>query len=424
MPEAIEDLIPFLNNSPTAIHAALEIEQRLLAQGYEKLFEGKKWNLQKGKKYFVAREGAISLFHLPKNMCNSCLMLAAHTDSPALKIKPNPQIQKENITFLCTEVYGGPILSSWLNRDLAIAGKIIFLNQEDVVEQQPIYLKDIRLTIPQLSIHLDREVNEKGTLINKQDHLNAILGLNLSSENQLEKILKSKYLFKSLLAMDLFLVPIESAAFFGIDKELLSSYRIDNLVSVHAALKAMLSSEPQHDRLDMAVFWDHEEVGSRSHEGAFGSFADDVMQRIYSFYAMNEEDKIIMKSDSLCISIDMAHAFHACYESKFEPSHKAFLGKGVAIKYNSDQRYATNANTASRIIKHCQQHNLPYQNYLSRSDMACGSTVGPLVSHHLGIKTVDIGCAQLSMHSTREVISRQDYQDLVRLLMLMLQERA
>ena len=417
MPTAIEDLKHFLDHSPTALHAVKEMGNRLALKDYLPLQEDKPWNLEQGKNYFVCRNGSFCAFRMPTEKITRYVILAAHTDSPSLKLKPYPESTKDNMTLLAAEVYGGPLLSSWLNRDLGIAGKVVITNKKGEIEEKLVMIDESPLCIPQLAIHLDREVNEQGPLFNKQEHLKAIAGLDLPRGKVLETLLRRSLSFDTLLSFDLFLTPIEPARYTGINSEFLSSYRIDNLASAHAALTAFghCTKSPE-DTLQTLICWDHEEIGSKTLEGAYGTFLDDVIKRIVKAYDMSTEEKLIAKAKSLCISLDMAHAMHPGYEAKQDSQHTPVLGKGIAIKYNADYKYATSSSSAAFILKECQQLHLHCQAFTSRSDMPCGSTVGPISAHHLGIKTIDIGCPQLSMHSARELMACQDYTDLCVLL--------
>ncbi len=426
MSHILTDLKTFLDASPTSWHAVKEIGNRLAMREFQPLHEDEKWHLELGKKYFVARGGALCAFSLPSKLPEKALILAAHTDSPGLKLKPLPAFQNANMIQFGVEVYGSPLLSSWLNRDLALAGRVIVTNNAGHAEERLVYLDDALLFIPQLAIHLDREVNEKGLHLNKQEHLCPIVGLSeefVSGIDVLEKLLRRHLSFHSLLSFELFLVPYESACFLGFENELLASYRMDNLASVHAAISAMGMLEKSSDHvLQMASFWDNEEIGSRSKEGAGSPFLSDMLQRIGYNLKMNAEDLILLKNKSLCVSIDMAHALNPNYPKRHEPHHTPLLGKGIAIKYNADQKYASNAVSSAVIVQACKALHLAFQSYVNRSDMPCGSTVGPLIAQNTGINTVDIGCPQLSMHSIREVIAGQDYIDMVRLLSHLLQQ--
>ncbi len=426
MSHILTDLKAFLDTSPTSWHAVKEIGNRLAIREFQPLHEEEKWHLELGKKYFAVRGGALCAFSLPERRPEQALILASHTDSPALKLKPMPAYRTANMTQFGVEVYGSPLLSSWLNRDLALAGRVVIMTAAGHPEERLVYLDDALLFIPQLAIHLDREVNEKGLHLNKQGHLSPIVGLSDeqgSPLDALEKLLRRHLSFHSLLSFELFLVPHESSRFVGFENEMLASYRIDNLVSVHASLSALgMQEKPSPHVLQMGLFWDNEEIGSRSKEGAASPFLNDILQRIGHSLNIDAEEILLLKNKSLCVSIDMAHALNPNYPKKHEPHHIPLLGKGIVLKYNADQKYASNALSAAVIVHACQTLNLPYQSYVCRSDIPCGSTVGPLVATGTGINTVDIGCPQLSMHSIREVMANQDYLDMVTLLSHLLQE--
>lgn len=426
MSHILTDLKAFLDASPTSWHAVKEIGNRLAMREFHPLNEEEKWHLELGKKYFVARGGALCAFSIPEMLPKEALILASHTDSPALKLKPMPAFQKANMTQFGVEVYGAPLLSSWLNRDLALAGRVVITNGSGIPEERLVYLDDALLFIPQLAIHLDREVNEKGLHLNKQEHLCPIVGLSdefISSMDVLEKLLRRHLSFHSLLSFELFLVPHEASRFLGFENEMLASYRIDNLAGVHASLSAIgMQEKPAQKALHMAFFWDNEEIGSRSKEGAASPFLSDMLQRIGYSLNIDAEELLLIKNRSLCVSIDMAHALNPNYPKKHEPHHIPLLGKGIVLKYNADQKYASNALSAAVIVHACRELNLPFQQYVCRSDIPCGSTVGPIVAQGTGINTVDIGCPQLSMHSIREVMAGQDYVDMVRLLAHLLQK--
>lgn len=425
MSDILADFKAFLDASPTSWHAVKEIGNRLAIRDFIPLDESEKWHLEPGKKYFIERGGALCAFVLPQSPPQRAMIFAAHTDSPALKLKPLPAFQKANMTQFGVEVYGSPLLTSWLNRDLTLAGRIVITNGKEP-EERLVFLDDTTLVIPQLAIHLDREVNEKGLLLNKQDHLCPIVGLTEESKSPLdalEKLLRRHVSFRNLLSFELFLIPQEPAHFAGMENEFLASYRLDNLTSVHAALAAMGKlQKPSKEVLQMAFFWDHEEIGSCSKEGAESPFFHEVLQRIGYCLKISAEDILVLKNNAVCISIDMAHALNPNYPKKHDPQHAPLLGKGVVLKHNANQKYASNALSSAIVTHACNVLKLPLQSYVCRSDIPCGSTVGPVVASGTGINTVDIGCPQLSMHSVRELMACQDYLDLVRLLTHLLQE--
>ncbi len=419
MSDIVADLTQFLDRSPTSWHAVQEASRRLIAAKAVRLHEGDKWKLEKNKRYFVERGGSICAFSLPAKAPEKMTIIAAHTDSPALKLKPNPEIVAEPYHLLETEIYGGPLLSSWFNRDLAIAGRVVFEDKQGKTQEKLIYLPESPLFIPQLAIHLDREVNDKGLMIDKQDHLRAIFTLDKSKKNLLEPFLKKHVPFEEILSFDLFLVPIEKARFLGVSDEMIASYRLDNLSSSHACLNAWAKAPINHS-LQIAILWDAEEIGSRTSDGAASTFMDDVLQRIKAFYDLSVEDYIRMKTESLCVSVDVAHAFNPNHAKKYDPLHQLIPGQGIAIKYNADKKYVTDAKTAAPVISACRKAKLPYQSFASHSNFSSGSTIGPIFAHTMGIPTVDIGCAIFSMHSTREVMAVKDHLDMCQLLTALL----
>lgn len=420
MPHILEDFCNFLDASPTAWHAIQETGNRLASIDAIPLDEGEKWKLEKNQRYFVTRGGSICAFSLPKQAPSKIIILAAHTDSPALKIKPNPSVVTGSFHQLSTEVYGAPVLHSWFNRDLAIAGRIVYETTEGKIEEQLIFMDETLLFIPQIALHLEREINDKLN-IDKQDHLRPIFTLKNDESDALESLLRKQVAFKHMLSFDLFLVPVEKARSLGISDEFLASYRLDNLASSHACITAWANST-LNDTLQMCVLCDAEEIGSRTHDGAASTFVHDILKRICAFYNLSEEDFLCMKSRSLCISVDVAHAFNPNFARKYDPKHHLIPGQGIAIKYNADKKYVTDSTTAAPVVSACKSLNLPYQSYVTHSNVLSGSTIGPIFAHTLGIPTVDIGCAIFSMHSAREVMALKDHLDMCQLLTSLLQK--
>jgi aspartyl aminopeptidase len=415
MSDILKDLTHFLDRSPTSWHAVQEAARRLTSAKAIHLQENEKWKLEKNKRYFVQRGGSICAFSLPKKAPEKMTIVAAHTDSPALKLKPNPEIVAEPYHLLETEMYGGPLLSSWFNRDLAVAGRVVFEDKKGKCQEKLIFIEESPLFIPQLPIHLDREVNDEGLKIDKQDHLRPIFTLAKDKKNLLEPFLKKYVPFEEILAFDLFLVPIEKARLLGTSEEMLAAYRLDNLSSSHACLQAFAKA-PQTDDLQICILCDAEEIGSRTSDGAASTFMHDVLHRIRAFYDLSAEDYIRMKTDSLCVSVDVAHAYNPNHAKKYDPQHQLIPGQGIAIKYCADKKYGTDAKTAAPVISACRKGKLHYQSHASHSNLSSGSTIGPILAHTMGIPTVDIGCAIFSMHSTREVMSVKDHLDMCQLL--------
>ena len=413
----LEKFVHFLNRSPTVYHASREVGSMLAEADFTPIYEGEKWDLNPGESYFVIREDTlIAAFTLPKKKPSSTIIIATHIDSPALKIKPEAHAEPGR---LYTEAYGAPLLHTWFDRDLAIAGRIITLSKNGECESQVVYLDDYPVIIPALAIHLDRTANEKGLKIQKQDHLRAMYTLSKKGKTLIE-CLHRHHSFKKLLSYDLYLVPIEKAAFLGFESEFISSYRIDNLSSAFAALEALLTAKANPGVIQMALFWDHEEIGSKTYAGADTTFVTEILERISLKYKMNKEDLFRLKSRSFCLSCDAAHAFHPNFSDKFDPENTPHLGKGPAIKYSP--RYATTAATAAPLIHLAAKHKIPLQSYASHSDLPTGSTVGAMMAANLGIPTVDLGIACWAMHSIRETIAAEDEVWLTKLLKLTLEE--
>jgi len=417
----IEDFLAFINASPTAWHAVERVQERLNRSGFEELREEDSWTIQPGKAYYVIRNGStLCAFITPEKPPQRALLMASHTDSPGFKLKPRSEIRKSEMILLGTEIYGSPLLSSWLNRDLGIAGRVIYTNPQGKIVETLVQLDQHPVIIPQLAIHLDREVNEKGLLLNKQDHFNALAALSsqeTSREPYLETMLRQHIDFRELLGADLFLYPLEKARFLGYQNQMISSYRLDNLASLHAVLSALEKSlAPHQTELKMMICWDNEEIGSQTMHGAGSPFLTEILERVLSSYGQSREDLFRLMRRSLCISIDVAHALNPNYVEKHDPQHQIILGKGVVIKTNAQHRYASDAKTIAPLQALAKHKNIPLQYFASRNDIPCGTTIGPIHAALSGMPTVDIGCGILSMHSCRELISCQDQLSLIQLI--------
>lgn len=417
----IADLMTFLDASPTAWHAAESAKSRLKASSFLEISGHNRWNIKPQQRYVLLHNGtSLCAFVTPKKMPKRIRLLASHTDSPALKLKPQPEIRRFGSILLGVEIYGSPLLTSWLNRDLGIAGQILYEDRQGQLKNSLVICDRYPVTIPQLAIHLDREVNEKGLLLNKQEHLNALAGLERDFDSDfsfLESLLRECVDFKRLIAHDLMLFPLEKARLVGFQDAFLASYRIDSLASLHAAMAALLKqSAPLEDEIKMILFWDNEEVGSSTAQGAQSPFFTQVLERIVEGFRGTREDYFCLINQSVCLSIDLAHALHPNYPERSDPSHSPKLGEGIVLKSNAGQRYATNALSSLPVRVIAANNKIPMQTFVSRNDMPCGSTIGPLLAAQSGMAAADIGCGQLSMHSCRELLACQDQIDMCRLL--------
>lgn len=422
MAKKTDALLHFLERSPTPWHAIAEATSQLKQEGFKELSEQEPWKLSAGGRYYVTRNGSsLCAFVIPRQFPTKALLVASHTDSPGFKLKPNAEFRKENMILLGVEIYGSPLLASWLNRDLGIAGRVFYSDHSGHLQEALVRLDTSPVILPQLALHLDRSVNDDGVVLNKQQQLAVLAALvedKNSRESYLEKQLK-KILPEHLqiLSSDLFLFPLDPPKYVGEKKQMISGYRIDNLTTVHAGLEAICHSKTPHKTtLNMLALWDNEEIGSSTAQGAGSPFFDRVFERILLALKGNREDYFRLMSSSLCVSVDMAHALHPNYEDKHEPRHPLLMQGGIALKFSAQHRYASDAASTAEIVALCDQHNLPIQRFVTRGDIPAGTTIGPIHAAHTGMRTVDIGCPQLSMHSCRELAACRDYEELCVLL--------
>jgi aspartyl aminopeptidase len=412
----LADLISFLGASPTPFHAVDEGRRRLEAGGFRRLDETERWDKLSAGAYYVTTTGTNLLaFRLPASGHRTEFrIIGAHTDSPNLRLKPSPEYTSEGYTQLGVEVYGGVLLNSWLDRDLGLAGRVLVREQGGLIGSRLVRLEQPLLRVPQLAIHLDREVNDKGLVLNKQEHLAPVLGLEGSDAGALASLVAEHAQLASaddVVGHELMLFDLTPPAVGGQGHEFLFSARLDNLAMCHAALTA-LASATTTDAIAVIALFDHEEVGSASAAGAGSS----VLPRILERLVPDREAFHQACARSTCISADMSHAVHPNYASRHEPRHKPKINGGPVIKTNTQQRYATTAATAAMFADLCRQEDVPVQHYAHRTDLPCGSTIGPITSTLLGIPTVDVGNPMLSMHSAREMAGTRDPEMMTRVL--------
>jgi len=411
----VQQLLQFINESPTPWHVCQSVTQQLVENGFKEVPENRPWRLESGKGYFCTRDDAsVFAFRTPElpSAQSASLWIGAHTDSPCLKLKPNPARFHEGYHLLSIEVYGGAILRTWLDRDLHFGGKLVFKNSEGVIGSRLVEGEPI-VRIPELAIHMNRDVNEEGK-INAQTHLVPVLGLESSD-------FKFRYYLESFLEpgeefldFDLMLYDSQDASLAGTHSEFISAPRLDNLAMVHAGLRTLLDTPSHATRFQGTVFFNHEEVGSESRSGAASDFFINMIERCYLGLGLTREMFLASLPDSLLVSADMAHAVHPAFTEKHDPSHKPHINKGPVIKRNAKQRYATTAETAARFKSWCRQCSLPVQEFVSRNDSPCGSTIGPLASAASGMPTVDVGNPMLAMHSIRELSGSVDHEAIIR----------
>lgn len=415
-------LLDFIDQSPSPWHAVENVANQLKAHGFKNLRENEPWQFKKGGKYFVVRDGgSIIAFALGQAALaeSGFRILGAHTDSPGLRLKPKAAYSTEGLAQLGVEVYGGPILATFTDRDLSLAGRVVIQTTQGL-ESRLIRIDQAIARLPNLAIHMNREVNEKGLVLNKQTGLPLIFGHAANSDTAkqlLNETLAGKLAIpaSAIVSWDLAFYDIQKGSFWGLEQEFIADSQLDNLASCHAGLEALLSSETPQATAICALF-DHEEVGSESATGAGGSFLLDVIERICHSTGLTQEDKLRSFANSFFISADMAHAFHPNHAGSYEPCHHVQVNHGPVIKTNANQRYSTNAVTAARFIQLCDKAGAPYQQYAHRTDLGCGSTIGPIMAAQLGIATVDVGNPMWAMHSIRESAGVLDHAAMIAVL--------
>ncbi len=404
----IDDLLAYLHASPTPFHAVAEGRGRLEAAGFRALAETAAWDQLAAGKYYVTTTGTnLFAFVLPAaaEARRAFRIVGAHTDSPNLRLKPNAAYTTEGYAQLGVEVYGGALLNSWLDRDLGLAGRVFVRGEGGALREHLVRIDRPIARVPQLAIHLDREVNDKGLVLNRQEHLAPILGL-LASGAALDELIAEAagVAAAQITARELMLYDLAVPTRGGVRGELIFSARLDNLAMCHASLSAMVAAPGAPGVIPVIALFDHEEVGSDSAAGAGSAVLPRLLERLLP----SREAFHQACARSTCISADMAHAVHPNYASRHEPRHKPQLNGGPVIKTNAQQRYATTATTAALFAQLCADEDVPVQHYAHRTDLPCGSTIGPITSTLLGIPTVDVGNPMLSMHSARELGGAED----------------
>ena len=402
-----DELLTFLSKSPTPFHAVKNMSAQLEKGGFKKLDESECWKItEPGRYYAVRNQSSIIAFARGNNdtLKAGIRLIGAHTDSPCLRVKPNPTIHKSSYLQVGVEVYGGVLLNPWFDRDLSLAGRVTY-SAGSAMSSSLINFDTPIGIIPSLAIHLDRKANESRS-INAQKHLPPVLmqaDEHTTFESLLEKRLYEEHHIEGkILGHELSFYDVNPANLVGMNNEFIASARLDNLLSCFVGLKSLLLADDTYTCV--MVCNDHEEVGSSSNQGALGPFLRNVIERLFP----NREELLRIMARSFLISTDNAHGIHPNYADKHDTNHGPLLNKGPVIKINANQRYATNSITQAYFARVCDQNGIPYQKFVNRSDLSCGSTIGPLTSTELGVKTIDIGLPTFGMHSVRELGGAQD----------------
>lgn len=416
----LERLLSFLQVSPTPWHATSNMSRRLEQAGYRRLEETQAWQVKPGERVYVTRnDSSIIALQLPKEKLTALRMIGAHTDSPGLRLKPNAALSQQGWLQLGVEVYGGALLAPWFDRDLGLAGRVHVRRSDGRLQGVLINVERPIAIIPSLAIHLDREANN-GRAINPQTQMVPVLLQGGGKQEFTELLVRWLYEQHGLenvevLDFELALYDVQPPACVGINGELIASARLDNLLSCFIGLEALLASDGTQGAVLVAN--DHEEVGSASACGAQGPFLADVLRRVNEPLGhAGEEGFIRLIQSSRMISCDNAHALHPNFADKHDAAHGPEINGGPVIKVNANQRYATNSATAAMFRELCREAGVPVQTFVTRADMACGSTIGPITATELGVPTLDVGVAQWGMHSIRETAGSHDISRLTRVL--------
>lgn len=412
----LSDLAAFVQASPSSFHAVAESARRLTAAGFAELAEIDAWPSAAGR-YFAIRDGAIIAWITPVGAIGTTpfRILGAHTDSPGFTLKPKPTTAAHGWLQAGVEVYGGPLFNSWLDRELEFAGRLVFDDGSIALVRTGPFLR-----FPQLAVHLDRTVNTEGLVLNPQHHLNPVIGVGEIADGDVVDHLASLAGRGGgqVAGYDIVTADTAEPRVFGVNGALFASGRLDNLSSVHAGLVALIavgtpdetSAPVSKAAPSISVFaaFDHEEVGSATRSGAAGSFLESVLTRIGGVADARESDRARAFAGSWCLSADAGHAVHPNYAERHDPVNRPMVNHGPLLKINANQRYATDALGAAEWARSCRQAGVDYQEFVSNNSLPCGSTIGPITATRLGIRTVDVGIALLSMHSARELCGVDD----------------
>jgi aspartyl aminopeptidase len=425
--DLVADLLAFIDRSPSPYHAVQESRRRLASAGFRELSEAETWELSSGDARVVVRgDGSLLAFQIGSDVPAAAgfQIIGAHTDSPNLRLKPQADVRAHGYQQLGVEVYGGALLHTWLDRDLSLAGRVVLASPGGPRSELVDFARPL-LRIPSLAIHLQRELRSEGLKLNEQLHLAPLVGLDGVPE--LRELIASELRARGhasaraddVLAFDLMTSDAQPAAVGGARGEFVFAPRLDNLASCHAAVTALAhaSRNPLPAFTRAIVLYDHEEVGSRTAEGAAGNLLSGGLERIAAAVKGGEPQGLARAlARSFLISADMAHAVHPNYADKHEAAHRPLLGRGPVIKRNANASYASDATTAARFAALCAECGISPQHYVVRSDLPCGSTIGPISAARVGIPCVDVGNPMLAMHACRETAASADVEPMTRVL--------
>ena len=407
--ELVNDLLTFIEHSPTAFHAVANIAKELEASGRTRLSEGEKWELEAGKGYFVTRNmSSVIAFDVPEGEADSFRMIAAHSDSPTFKVKENAELSvRGKYTQLNVEKYGGMLFAPWFDRPLSLAGRVL-VKTETGMEARLIDIDRDLLVIPNVAIHMNREIND-GFKYNAQVDMMPLFGSDGAKGGYRKLIAEAAGVSEEdVLGCDIFLYPRIKPAVIGYEGEYIMSPRLDDLECAWSGLKAFLAAKKPERGVNMLCVFDNEEVGSGTKQGADSTFLYDVMQRVSLALGQSAQDAYRAAAASFMLSADNAHAVHPNHPEKTDAENCVFMNEGIVIKFNANQRYTTDGVSAAFFHKLLKDNDIPFQHFANRSDVPGGGTLGNISGSHVSINTLDIGLAQLAMHSCCETAGVKD----------------
>lgn len=419
------DLLAFIDASPSPWHAVDSVKRQLAEWNFIELDERSAWKLDSGARYFVVRDGSsiVAFCTGTQSLAESGFrIIGAHTDSPGLRVKPKALIRESKMERIGVEVYGGPILATFTDRDLSLAGRVILIDPHGNLDFRLLRIDKPMLRLPNLAIHMNRTVNEDGLRLHLQTETPLILSCGEESAlsgNDFKCLLAEQFAVEEgqIAAWELAVFDCQKGTLYGMQDEFYADSQIDNLASCHAALSALLCEDALNSpATKVLAFFDHEEIGSQSQKGANGSFLPDTLERIGIALAPEAEGYKRALARSFLISADMAHAYQPNFASFYEPEHAVLVNQGPVIKINVNQRYSSESVSQSNFIRLCAETEVPWQQYSHRSNLPCGSTIGPMTAAKLGIRSIDVGCPMWAMHSIRESAGVLDHAYMIRVM--------
>ena len=414
MNKTVKGLFDFIEESPSQFHVVENERRRFLKAGFEELSEAKQWKLQLNKNYFVTRNGSsILAFRMPKNEYKSFMIMASHSDSPSFRIKEMPEMKEGHYVKLNTEKYGGMLMAPWFDRPLSIAGRAIIRTKNGIEIKLVNFDKDLCM-LPSLAIHMNREAND-GYKYNPQKDLLPLISMDESFN--LKKLLAEQLSVNEdeIVGSDLFLYNREPGRVWGANDEFISIRRLDDLQCSYSSMMGLLSAKNSDSAVQIHATFDNEEVGSGTKQGADSTFLYDALVRINEAMGGTSSTLLEAIANSFMVSADNAHAMHPNYPEKSDPTNKVFMNEGVVIKFNANQKYMTDGLAFGIFTEICRKAKVPFQTFVNRSDVAGGSTLGNISNAHVSINGVDIGLAQLAMHSCYETAGVKDTEDLLKI---------